>query len=88
MCILKLVGNAFVANMPMLVIVGHALSGIFELLRRFYRMRIVISQNPLSVRFVKCQGITDSVWNICCYLDTPSLDLYPIATILINGLIV
>jgi len=28
------------------------------------------------------------VWDVCCYLDTPSLDLHPIATILINDLIV
>jgi len=74
--------------MPMLVIVGHALSGILELLRRFYRMCVVVSQNPLSIRLVERQGITDSVWDVCSYLDTSSLDLHPIPTVLINDLIV
>jgi hypothetical protein len=74
--------------MPMLVIVSQALPGILELLRRLYRMRVVVPQNPLSIRLVERQGIADPVWNVCCYLDTPSLDLHPITTVLINDLIV
>jgi hypothetical protein len=74
--------------MPVLVIVSQALPGILELLRPLYRMRVVVSKNPLSVRLVERQRITDSVWDVCCYLDTPSLDLHPIATVLINDLIV
>ncbi len=73
---MKLVVHPFVAHMPVLVIVSQALPGILKLLWRLYGMRVVVPQNPLSVRFVERQGIADSVWDVCRYLDTPSLDLH------------
>ena len=50
-------------------------------------MRIVITQNPLSAGRVQRKRIPDPMRDVLAWLNFPSLDLEPIAVLLVDDLV-
>ena len=88
MSVAKLVRNALVASMPMLMVIRQSSPRILELFRRLNGMGIVVAQNPLAIRLVQCQRVTNAVRDVLTYCDLPSFNLDPVAIVLINDLVV
>ena len=86
MCILEFIRYALVGNMPMLVVKRKSLTRAFLPLH-FNGVRIVIFQYPFATGRVQHKRVSDSVRNILAGSNFPSLDLEPIAVLLIDNLV-
>ena len=86
MRILEFIRYALVGNMPMLVVKRKSLTRVFLPLH-FDGVRIVISQYPFATGRVQRKRVSDSVRNILAGSNFPSLDLEPIAVLLIDDLV-
>src|SRR6266849_4330685 len=64
------------------------MSSKLEFLWRFDRMGIVVTKNAFAIGLMQCQRVTNSMRNIRRYTNPPCLNLDPIASALINNLIV
>jgi hypothetical protein len=74
--------------MAMLVIERQASPGIFELLRQLDGMRIVVTQYPLTIRFMQSQAIANAMRYLGCRRDPVRFEFDPIAAPLIDDLTV
>jgi len=74
--------------MAVFVVIWQTLTSKLEFLGWLNSVAVVITQNPLSIWFVQSQRITDAVRNIGTYRNSPSFNLDPVATLLIDGVAV
>jgi hypothetical protein len=76
---LKRVRHTLVIRGPVLVVIRQSVAGIFELLRRFYRVSVVIAQNTSAMSVMQRQAIADAVRCVGGWPYTPcfNLDLEP-----------
>lgn len=86
MCVLELIGHTLVCNVPVFVIKRQTLPGELVALG-FDGVRVVVPQDPFATGRMQSQRVPDAVWNILAGLDFPSLDLDPVAILLINDLV-
>ncbi len=84
----KLVRHTLVTGMPMPVVIRQSSPRVLELFRRFNCVGIVVAQNPLAIRLVQCQRVTNTVRDVLADCDLPSFDLDPVTIVLINDLVV
>ena len=88
MRVLKRIRHAPIACVPVLVVVRQSSADILEFLWRLYSMCIVVAQNSFSVGLVQRQCIANSMRYFLRRDNTPSFDLDPVPSILIDDLTV
>lgn len=61
--------------MAVFVVIWQTLTSKLEFLGRLDGMAVVVTKNPLSIRFMQCQRIADSMRNTDSSRDSPASTL-------------
>lgn len=84
LCILEFIRHTLVRDMAVLMVIRQDAASVLELLGRFDRMCVVITQNALPIRLVQCQRIPNAMRDFVSHLDLPRFQLEPVVAALVK----